>query len=167
MAIPLLHIVFHGAGFDFKSILDCKQRSKVYLHNGSFKNNMNISSIIHVQLKQTLLTSINITIFKCKVLNNINTSFVITNGEINSLLQLTHYIKIKHVSITNNTNYVAGVSLLSFAHGHVKLAGPIIIKENNYYENIITLYFAALRFHDHINIYKNIAYMLFNTLENS
>ena len=167
LPISLFRIVFHGAGFDFKSSLDCKQRSKVLLYNSIFKSNMNIKYIIHVQLKNTLLTHTNITIHKCEVLNNINTSFVITNGEINSLLQLTHYIKLKHVSITNNTNYVPGVSLLSFAHSHVKLTGPVTIKENNNYENIITVYFAALRLHGHINISENSAYMLFNTLENS
>ena len=165
--IPLFHIIFQGGGFDFKSILSCRQRSKVILHNCSFKNNTNISAIIHVQLKKTLITSTNITIHKCEVLNNINTSFVLTNSEINSLLQLTHYIKLKHVSITNNTNCMPGVSLLSFARGHAKLTGPIVVKGNSYYENIITLYFAAFRFHGHINISGNVAYMLFNTLENS
>ena len=167
LPIPLFHIVFHGAGFDFKNTLDCKQRSQVYLHNSTFKNNTNIKPIVHVQLKQTLLTSTNITIYKCEVLNNIDTSFVVTNGEINSLLQLTHYIKIKHVSITNNTNSIPGVSLLSFAHGHAKLTGPIIVKENNYYENLVTLYYAALRFHGNISILKNTAYVFVNTLENT
>ena len=166
MQLPLFYIVFHGYGFDFKSIRDCKYKSKVIIQNSIFKSNRNIH-IIHVKLQKTLLTTTNIIICNCSVLNNANTSFIRTNSEINSLLQLTHTIKLKNINITNNTNKLLGVSLLSFAHGHVKLAGKFIIQGNWYFENIITLYFAALRYHGSINISKNTAYMLMNTLENS
>ena len=167
LPIPLLYMAFHGFGFDFKSFWECKQKNKVYLHNGIFKSNMNLIPIIYVKMKNTLVTSVNITIYSCIVRDNINTSFVQTNSEIVSLLQLTHTIKIKHVNITNNTNHITGVSLLSFSHGLAKLRGPITIKGNYYYETIITLYFTTLQFRDRINISENIAYILINTLENS
>ena len=107
------------------------------------------------------------TLYNCIVHDNINTSFVQTHSEIDSLLQLTHTIKIKNASITNNTNHITGVSLLSFSHGLAKLKGPITIKGNHYYETIITLYFATLQFHERIDISENTAYILINTLENS
>ena len=167
LEFPLIYVIFHGFGLDFKSIVKCKHKSKVLIHNSTFNGNMNITAIVHVKLKNTLVTATNITFHNCEVLDNINTSFVVTDSEINTLLQLTHTIKLYDVKIINNTNYVPGVSLLSFAHCHPKFEGPIAIMNNSYYENIITLYFAALRFHGNISIAKNKAYMLVNTLENS
>ena len=167
LKFPLLFIVFQGFGFDFKSAQYCKQKSRVIILNSIFKSNMNITAIIHVKLKNTLLTATNITIYNCTFIDNMNTGFVITDSEINSLLQLTHTIKLKDVKIIDNTNDVSRVNLLSFSRCHPKFEGPIIIMGNKYYENIATLYFAALRFHGNISISKNKAYMLVNTLENS
>ena len=165
--LPLIYVVFHGFGFDFKSNLNCNYKSRVFVHNSTFSDNTNITAIIHVKLKNTLLTATNITIYDCTFIDNMNTSFVVTDSEISSLPQLTHTIKLNDVKIINNTNNVSGVSLLSFAHCHTKFEGTIIIMGNSYYENIITLHFAALRFHGNIGISKNRAYMLMNNLENS
>ena len=167
MEFPLIYVIFHGFGMDFQSIVDCKHKSRVLIHNSTFNGNTNVAAIIHVKLKNTVLTATNITIHNCKVVDNINTGFVLTDSEINTLLQLTHTIKLYNVKIINNINNVSGVSLLSFAHCHPKFKGSIIIMGNSYYENIITLYFAALRFHGYISISKNKAYMFVNTLENS
>ena len=167
MPVTLFYFVFLGYGLDFKSIQQCNQKHFVSFVNSTFANNVNITTIILVELKHTLLTSTNVTIYKCQVVNNINTSFLLTHSEISSLLQLTHTIKINHLNIINNTNKLPGKNLLSFARSHVKFEGPVIVKENKYYESVITLHFAALQVHGDISIFQNMAYMLANTLENS
>jgi len=165
--LPLFYIVIHGLGFDFSNSQLCKrQKSTVAVTNSNFENNYNVSTIVNICLRETLITLTNITIYNCSVINNINSHFLKTYSTIKSLLQLTHFIRLESINVTNNTN-AKGDNLMSFSHGHVNLKGLVIVQGNHFFENIITLYFSTLRVRDSIKLSHNKAYRLVNTLENS
>ena len=165
--LPLFYIVMYGSGLDFSSTqLYSRQRSTVVLTGSSFQSNYNISTIINISLRKTLITATNITVYNCSVSNNINSHFIKTHSKINSLLQLTHFFRLESINVTNNTN-VEGDNLMAFSHGHVNFKGLVIVQGNHYFENIITLYFSALRVCGIVILSHNKAYRLVNTLENS
>ena len=162
--LPLFHIVIHGCGFDFSNAR--RQKSTIVLTRCSFQNNNNVSTIVIISLRKTLITLTNITVYRCSASNNVNSHFIKTHSKIKSLLQLTHTIRLESINITNNI-HKKGNNLMDFSHGHVKFKGPVIVKGNHYFENIITIYFTALRVHGFVTLSHNKAYRLINTLENS
>ena len=165
--LPLFHITIHGCGFEFSNRTKRnRQQSSVIIEKSSFYNNHHIDLIISISLRKTLITLTNITIYNCSVLNNINSHFIATHSKIKSLLQLTHTVRLHSINITNNLNE-KGDSLMSFSHGHVQFAGLVTVCRNHYFENIITLYFSALRVYGFVTLSHNKAYRLVNTLENS
>ena len=164
----LFYIVLQGAGFIFKIYRPHgSYRHYIHVHNSHIEANSNMDTIVYIQLKETLLTMANISVYNCTVFNNTNSELLMTESEVENLWQLTHYVTLSYTNISHNNNIMGRVHLMSFENGKVKFEDGVIIQGNNYYESIIKLYLSVLWFHGHVIISKNVAYRLFKTLENS
>ena len=60
-SFPVFYFILHGCGFDFNSSGCYANKHHVLLTNSNIKGNKNVSKIISILLKQTLISSANIT----------------------------------------------------------------------------------------------------------
>ena len=160
----MFNIILQECGF-YNSSACYWHKHDVILNNSNFEGNSN-GDIFNIFLKQTLVTSVTITIHNCSVFNNTDTQFIVTQSEIEILWQFTHQITLNVVNITHNW-HKNGQNLLSFMHAHVNFEDEVVISGNSYYDSIVRLSFSQLKFHGCIEMSNNTAYRLINTCENS
>ena len=161
----MFNIILQGCGF-YNSSACYWHKHDVILKNSDFEGNNNLGDIFNIFLKQTLVTSVTITVHNCSVFNNIDTRFIVTQSETEILWQFTHQIILSVVNITHN-RHKNGQNLLSFMHAHVNFEAEVVISGNSYYDSIVRLFFSQLKFHGCIEMSNNTAYRLINTCENS
>ena len=163
----LFYIILQGGGFIFKTYKPSGYRHNIHINNSFIEANNNMDTIIYIKLKETLITMVNISIYNCKVFNNSNSEFLVTESEVENVWQLTHSITLSHTNISHNRNIMGSDHLMSFENGEVTFEDGVTVHNNSYYESIIRLRFAVLWLHGHVVFSTNVAYRLFKTLENS
>ena len=165
-SLAMFYIILRGCGFVTNSSSGCYgNKHGVHFMNNNFEGNRNLSNVILIFLQQTLVSSVNIVIHNCSVFDNTDTHFIVTKSEIENLWQITHRITLSVVNITHN-KHKNGLNLLSFMHGHVSINNMVITK-NSYYDSIIKISFAEIRFQGCVVLSNNTAYRLIDTSDNS
>ena len=146
--VNLFHVTVHIQGDIFGSVKGrnyCdKQTNIISLQNCLITQNLNVHSLIHVILKNTLAFNLYIEVTHSKFSFNHGVRFISIQSEVKALWQSSHYITMTKVVIVSNTlNYQD--SLISTTNGLIKFSENIIFK-NNTCGNIIRFRLSVLKF---------------------
>ena len=159
--LKMFHVaLYNWRCFDTVAYFD-KDRPKLQLNQVSFygckfMNNRNMKSIIYIEPTSSRVIRGSIKIRKCEFSRNTNVNFLNVESEKEIVWQLTNVINMYKVKIyCNSHEYNESNDLISVTNGMIVLQGPISVKSNTNYNNILKLQFSILIFKSYIEVSSN------------
>jgi len=155
-SVALLKIIIHN-----KYIFEKQSNTKLYRNTKSvnfmhcnFLNDSNINMLLYINLINTLITNVNITIKNSNFSYNNAMQIIRVASEVSVLWHLSYFINFENVVISFNM-HENGISLLSASNGIVSFFQNIVIKNNTNYYPIIHLHLSLLKLYGQCKIFYN------------
>ena len=158
--LKMFHIVLYNWRFfdtvtHIAKVRSKHQHNQVNFYGCKFINNSNIKSMIYIEPSSSRVIGGYIYILKCYFCKNINVSFVTVESKREIVWQLTNYVFILKTQIHSNSHN--GNDLISVTNGMVALKGPMFVKNNKNFNNMLKLQFSILVFMSYIEVSSNCA----------
>ena len=119
----LFHIMIYNGGFIYSKMehqRKCDTQSNIIVFRDcSFMNNINMSSLLHFDLRNTLLVKVLVKVKYCQFLYNYQASMIKVSSEVTDLWQLSHYIIIAETKMSCNKDDNL-ISWISTTNGHIE-----------------------------------------------
>ena len=170
--LNMFYISIHSEDYTFlhvreKNTKQCNRRNIINFRNCNFANNLNMNSLIYVNLKNCLGLNTIVDIRDSYVLNNSNVAFLMSNCQAKTFWQLSLIVNIMSTNISFN-RHNGSASLISLKNAVMKFMQTIIIKKNQYKKTaIMQLHFSILKFLSCSNISNNYARYILQSNEGS
>ena len=170
--LTMFYISIYSEDYTFlhvreKDTKQCNRQNIINFKNCGFTNNLNMNSLIYVNLKNCLGLNTIVDIRNSYILNNNNVTFMTSNCQAKAFWQVSLIINIMFTNISFNIHN-GSASLISLNNAVMKFMEIVIIKKNQYKKTaIIQLYFSILKFLSHSNISDNHARYILQSNEGS
>ena len=170
--LNMFYISIHSEDYTFlhvreKDTKQCNRRNIINFRNCDFVNNLNMNSLIYVNLKNCLGLNTIVDIRNSYILNNSNVAFFMSNCQAKTFWQVSLIVNMMFTYISFN-RHNGSASLISLKNAVMKLMEIVIIKKNQYKKTaIIQLHFSILKFLSQSNISENRARYILQSNEGS
>ena len=168
LTTKLFHVMIYNGGFIYSKMkhqTKCDTQSNIIAFSDcSFISNINMSSLLYFDLKNTLLDKVLVDIKYCQFFYNYQAAMIKVSSEVTALWQLSHYITITETAMSCNKHDDL-ISWISTTNGHIELINVTIT--NNTFPSIMNLYYAVVIYNGYIELSSNYARYVIQASEGS